>query len=162
MDKIYDVMVPGTRPKFELWIKERGGVQVWHNLNLSNPGAGNQFTPATMVIDSEEDLRGYSGAKMGDTVPYPRPHWSVGAGEIITDISRFRFVKGFKEVKRIRVAVCRGSGLMYKLTDGSQRKVDRALETARDKYGEAVYRKDGGLFDYERFIVVEVPEWEVL
>ena len=49
----------------------------------------------------------------------------------------------------------------YRLTDGSQRKIDRALERARGKYGDdVVYHKDGGLFDYERFIVVEIPEWE--
>jgi len=159
MKKI-DVMVPGSRGKFELWIKERGGVQVWHNLNLSNPGAGNQFTPATMVITKDE-LKDYPGLGIGSPVMYPKPHWSVGAGEVVTDIARFRFVKSFKELKRIRVALRRGAqGLIFKLTDGSQRKVDRALDKAREKYGEAYYRKDGGLFDYERFIVIEVPEWE--
>jgi len=157
MDKVCDVMVPGARAKFEEWIRVRGGVQVWHNLNLSDPGAGNQFTPATMMIKDPDDVKGYSGSKIGDIVPYPKPHWSVGAGEVVTDISRFRFVKGYTEIKRIRVAVCRGSGLMFKLTDGSQRKVDRALEKAPEG---AVYRKDGGLFDPLREIVIEVPEWE--
>ena len=152
MDKI-DVMVPGVRAKFEEWIKERGGVQVWHNLNLSNPGAGNQFSPAF-------DRSPESGNVLN--LPYPKPHWSLGAGEVVTDIKRFRFVKGFKEVKRIRVALQRGSGLNFQLTDGSQRKVDRALDAAREKYGEATYRKDGALFDYERYIVIEVPEWEAL
>uniref|UniRef100_A0A6M3JEC9 Uncharacterized protein n=1 Tax=viral metagenome TaxID=1070528 RepID=A0A6M3JEC9_9ZZZZ len=160
--KIYDVMVPGCREKFETWIRDRGGVQVWRNLNLSNPGAGNQFTPATMVIETARQEAGYLGKKIGDTVPYPNPHWSVGAGEVVTDIKRFRFVKSFKELKRIRVALRRGSGLNFCLTDGSQRKLDRALDAAREKYEDVVYRKDGGLFDYERFIVVEVPEWEAL
>ncbi|MFH1628381.1 MAG: hypothetical protein ABIE47_06620 [Pseudomonadota bacterium] len=161
MDKI-EVMVPGVRAKFEEWIKERGGVQVWHNVNLSNPRAGNQFTPATMMIKDVGDMAGYLDSKIGDIVSYPRPHWSVGAGEVVTNINRFRFVKGYKEITRIQVALQRGSGLNFCLTDGSQRKVDRALDAAREKYGEAVSRKDGGLFDYERYIVIEVPEWEVL
>ncbi len=162
MVKIYDVMVPGVRAKFELWIKERGGVQVWRNLNLSDPGAGNQFTPATMVIETKLQEAGYLAKKIGDTVPYPTPHWSVGRGEIITDINRFRFAKGYKELKRFRVAVCRGDGLMFHLTDGSQRKLDRYLDRAREKYGDDVcYRKDGGLFDPGREIVIELPEWEV-
>ena len=116
-----DVYTPDTRPKFELWIKERGGVQVWHNQNLSNPGAGNQFTPATMMVKDPDDVRSCPGSKIGDIVPYPKPHWSVGRGEVITDITRFRVAKGFKEFK---------------------------------------HRKDGGLFDPDREIVVEVPEWE--
>jgi len=161
MNKIYDVTVLGCREKFETWIRDRGGVQVWRNLNLSNPSAGNQYTPATMVIKDPDDQKGYLDSRIGDIVQYPRPHWSVGAGEVITDIKRFRFVKSFKELKRIRVALRRGDGLNFCLTDGSQRKLDRALEKAQEKYDDVTYRKDGGLFDYERFIVVEVPEWEV-
>ena len=159
-EKRIEVYTPGCRAKFLEWIENRGGVQVWHNLNLSNPGAGNQFTPATMIIETALQAAGYLGCKIGDAVPYPSPHWSVGAGENVLDIKHFRFVKGFKEFKRIRVALRRGSGLNFCLTDGSQRKVDKALDQAREKFGESTYRKDGGLLDFERYIVVEVPEWE--
>ena len=31
------VGVVGARPKFEDWIANRGGVQVWDNVNLSTP-----------------------------------------------------------------------------------------------------------------------------
>ena len=143
------VYVPGIREKFELWIKTRGGVKVWRNIDLSNCGAGPIFTPA---LTDGEDGKGI--------VSYPKPSWRVDNGEVVTDISRFKFAKGFKEFKRIRVALRRGNGLNFCLTDGSQRKVDQAVEAAEEKFGEATFRKDGGLFDDERFIVVEVPEWE--
>lgn len=42
MERI-DVLVPGARVKFEDWIKNRGGVQVWENVNLSTPRAGQWF-----------------------------------------------------------------------------------------------------------------------
>jgi hypothetical protein len=160
MGKI-EVLTPGCREKFEDWIKNRGGVKVWRNIDLSSCGAGPIFTPATEnkeVVGADVNVEGQ--------VPYPKPSWRVDNGEVITDINRFRFVKSFKEFKRIRVALQRGSGFNFQLTDGSQRKVDRALDQAREKFDEAVYRKDGGLFDvepllkYERFIVVEIPEWE--
>ncbi len=153
MSKI-EVCTPGCRETFEEWIKYRGGVKVWRNLDLSNCGAGPIFTPALKrCIDP-------LGVGIVQTSDYPKPSWRVDNGEVVTDISRFRFVKGFKEFKRIRVALRRGDGLNYCLTDGSQRKIDKAMDQAREKFGEATYRKDGGLFDYERFIVVEVPEWE--
>lgn len=150
MKKI-DVYTLGVREDFETWIRDRGGVKVWRNVNLSNPGYGPVFTPAFDIVDMDT---------FGINTPYPKPSWQVDDGEVITDISRFRFVKGFKEFKRIRVALERGSGYSYRLTDGSQRKVDRAMQACMDKHGDAVYRKDGGLFDEERFIVVEIPEWE--
>jgi hypothetical protein len=154
MKKI-DVYTLGAREKFEAWIKDRGGVKVWRNINLSNPGAGPIFTPA--YEETQVDMDSF-GANM--RAPYPKPSWRVDNGEVITDITRFRFAKGFKEFKRIRVALERGSGYNYRLTDGSQRKVDRAMQACMDEHGDAVYRKDGGLFDAERFIVVEIPEWE--
>ena len=150
MKKI-DVYTLGVREDFETWIRDRGGVKVWRNVNLSNPGYGPIFTPAFEEIDMDV---------FGMSVPYPKPSWQVDNGEVITDITRFRFAKGFKEFKRIRVALERGSGYNYRLTDGSQRKVDWAMQACMDKHGDAVYRKDGGLFDMERFIVVEIPEWE--
>jgi hypothetical protein len=150
MDKI-EVYTPGCRATFEGWIQNRGGVKVWRNIDLSNCGAGPIFTPALQELEVPQENGGVN------MVPYPKPSWRVDNGEVVTDISRFRFVKGFKEFKRIRVALRRGSGLNFCLTDGSQNKVDKALSEAGP---EAVYRKDGGLFDFERFIVVEVPEWE--
>jgi hypothetical protein len=136
MKKI-DVLALGAREKFLDWIKNRGGVQVWRNLNLSNPDAGNQYTPYLNITRDVQDA----------------PHWSVGRGELITDITRFRFVKGFKEVKRFHVGVrMGGNGLSVKVTDGGSRRIRAAL----DKYPGSVYH-----FDYEyQDAVIEVPEWE--
>uniref|UniRef100_A0A6M3LN24 Uncharacterized protein n=1 Tax=viral metagenome TaxID=1070528 RepID=A0A6M3LN24_9ZZZZ len=135
-EKIIHVGVPGVRDKFLDWIKNRGGVQVWNNLNLSNPDAGQQFTPA--ITD---------GLETG------KPHWSVGRGEVIMDISRFRFVKAWKEVKRFRVGVRMGSqGFTMKVTDGGTRRIRAAC----DKYPGCSYH-----FDYAtQEVIIEVPEFE--
>ena len=152
-EKIIQVGVPGAKEKFETWIRDRGGVQVWNNLNLSNPDAGQQFTPAykdAIKPDGEGDLSGW--------IPYPQPHWSVGRGEIITDISRFRFVKSWKEVKRFRVGVRMGSqGLSLKVTDGGTRRIRAACAKAEEQYHvPASYH-----FDYEfQEAVIEIPEFE--
>jgi hypothetical protein len=136
MKKI-DVSVPGAREKFEEWIASRGGIQVWNNINLSNPGAGETFTP---VLNPQ----GQTSCK---------PSWSVQSGEIITDLSRFRFVKSWTEVKRFRIGIRMGrQGLLIKVTDGGTRRIDAALE----KYPESQY-----VFDYEtQEAVIQVPVWE--
>jgi hypothetical protein len=136
MKKI-DVSVPGAREKFEEWIASRGGIQVWNNINLSNPGAGETFTP---VLNPQ----GQTSCK---------PSWSVRAGEIITDLSRFRFVKSWTEVKRFRIGIRMGrQGLLIKVTDGGIRRIDAAL----NKYPESRY-----VFDYEtQEAVIQVPVWE--
>jgi hypothetical protein len=143
--KTIKVTALGVKEKMLDWIANRGGVQVWYNINLSDAGAGEQFTPALTE----------NGEQMG------KPHWSVERGELITDIRRFKFAASFVEVKRFHVAVRQGSGLNYKATDGSQRKLDRYMAAAIEKYGEDVYyRKDGGLFNADREIVIEYPIWE--
>ena len=136
-----DITAPCVRGKFEKWIKERGGVQVWNNLNLSNPDAGQQFTPALTEDDKE----------------YQKPTGSVAKGEVIQDIGRFRFVERMEEFKRFRVAVRRGSqGLSMKVTDGGSRRIRKECTNAREKYGDSYYR-----FDYStQEAVIEVPVWE--
>jgi hypothetical protein len=51
MDQKIIVGVPGVKAKFQTWINSRGGVQVWNNINLSNPEARQKFTPATKIIE---------------------------------------------------------------------------------------------------------------
>lgn len=132
------VGVVGARAKFEDWIANRGGVQVWDNINLSNPWKGPMFTPANNT----------------DGTPTGKPSWSVAKAELVTDINRFAFVKAWTEVKRFHVAIRPGSqGLTMKLTDGSSRRVMRIM----DKYPVGTcYR-----FDYDtQECVIEMPEME--
>jgi hypothetical protein len=145
MEKPYEVHVPGARAKFEDWIANRGGILVWENVDLSNPGAGNMFTP---VRDAE--------GKPNDT--NQPPNWTHRYKETCTKIKDFRFVKEMKEVKRFRVAVRMGTqGLMIKLTDGSTKKLHKALDKVKEETGQdAMYR-----FDYStQEAVIEVPVWE--
>jgi hypothetical protein len=146
-NEIIQIGVPGVRNKFEDWIKNRGGVQVWENVDLSNLNAGDMFTPALKTVQIPEENGGINA------IPYPQPHWRVQRGEVITDITRFRFVKSWKEVKRFHVGVRMGdSGLRVKVTDGGTRKIRAAC----DKYPGSSYR-----FDYEfQEAVIEVPEFE--
>jgi len=137
--KRYDVSVPGCRERFEEWVKTRGGIAVWTNHDLSDPGAGNVYTPA--LTDGKLTLA---------------PCWRCGRNpaEVVTDLSRFRFAKGEREVDRFKVAVRMGAqGMKVKLTDASSAKLRKRLE----KHGpDAGYR-----FDYEnQQAVVTVPEWE--
>jgi len=141
MEKPYKVFVPGVREKFEEWIANRGGVAVWENRNLSNPGAGLSYTPALSEAGN----------------PSIPPHWSRRLLEVCKSIEDFRFVRGFKEVRRLRVAVRMGSqGWMLKLTDGSTDKLHKALDKIKEETGqEACYR-----FDYTtQEAVIEVPVW---
>ena len=131
------VYVPGVRPMFEKWIRDRGGVLVWPNINMSNPGGGDMFTPAKTLAGE----------------PCPKPHWSRGEPELATDIRVFRFVKEMKEVKRFRVAIRMGSqGMSLKVTDASTRKIRKYC----DQYKDSSYR-----FDYDtQECVIEVPTYE--
>lgn len=141
MQKPYQVHVEGVSEKFAEWIKTRGGVAVWENLNLSNPGAGLMFTPA-----NDKDGK-----------PIGKPHWSVGLLEVCKSLEDFKFIKEMKEIKRFRVAIRRGSeGLMLKLTDHSTDKLHKALDKIKDETGEeACYR-----FDYDtQEAVIELPVW---
>jgi hypothetical protein len=131
-----------AKEKFTKWIAERGGVMVWQNIDLSNCDAGDIYTPA-FTEDGKE---------------YDKPHWRVSRKEVVSDLSRFRFVKELKEVKRFRVAVRMGDqGFSMKLTDGSTRRVRAACAKTKQQTGiEPYYR-----FDYEtQECVIETPIFE--
>jgi hypothetical protein len=136
--KTYKVLVPSVREQFEEWIRERGGVAVWENANLSNPSAGAMFTPL------------YTDGKLT-----PQPSWqTVSTPAVVTDIARFRFVLEMREMDRLRVATRVGSqGLSLKLTDLSAKRLRKRLDKAGD---EAMYRFD---FDTQE-AVIEIPLWE--
>ncbi len=134
----------GVKPMFEKWISERAGVIVWNNHDLSNPGAGCMFTPATTINGGAVDKE-------------LAPHWAYRYGETVTDLARFRFVKEVKEVKRFRVAVrSGGNGLKVKCTDASSRKIKAACAKFSTEKGSAVYE-----FDYNtQEAVILVAVWE--
>lgn len=136
------VTSPGAREKFEEWIRSRGGVQIWDNLNMSNPDAGPQFTPALTEEGQESQ----------------KPHWSVARGIVVKDISAFRFVLYMREVKRFRVGIRSGSqGLSLKVTDGGSRRIRRACDKAEAEYGLPSYYR----FDYsQQECVIEIPVYE--
>lgn len=139
-----EVLSPGVKAQFEHWIATRGGVIVWKNINFSDPGAGNIFTPATT-----QDGKPGRDAK---------PRWSHEYSETVTDIKRFKFTAALKEVKRFRVGVRMGSqGMSLKVTDGGTRRIRKECAKAKEKYNaEAKYR-----FDYETqeaVIEIVVPE----
>jgi hypothetical protein len=132
---------PDARAKFEKWIAERGGVMVWQNIDLSNMDAGDMYTPAFTEEGKE----------------YAKPHWRVSRKEVISDITRFRFVKEWREIKRFHVAIRVGdSGLRIKCTDASTRRIRAACAKASVNGIEASYR-----FDYTtQEAVIERPIFE--
>ena len=102
--------------KFADWVRTRGGVAVWHSVNLSNPGAS-WSTPA-----NDKDGK-----------PYEKPTWQAydAPAFIVTDPADIG-VCSDKAVMRFHVAVQRGDGLSFKLTRASSERVRRAVAEAGD------------------------------
>lgn len=122
--------------KVRLWIRERGGAQVFQSINLSDIGR-------QMIVP----LRGPNGEAVG------KPHWSMGNDpvRVLTAESECDVCLD-KEVKRFHVAVrMGGNGLMMKCTDGSSIRIRRAVERA----GKGAYHE----FDYStQEAVIYAPE----
>lgn len=137
-----EVSVPGQRRVFEKWIAERGGVQVWSNADMGNPGASPVFTPAIT----------------GEGKQYPKPHWSVKRGPVIKDIDLFRFVVKNVEVDRFKVKTARGpQELQVKLSAASSDLVRSRCKAAERKLKRSIYYE----FDYtSRECVIAVPIFE--
>ena len=132
------------------WFKDRGGIAVWESVDLSRPG-DQVFTPATGL----------------DGQPSQKPNWWVGNNPkcIVTNPSEFVVETG-REVKRFHIALRVGQqGLKIKCTDGSSRRIRKAVERAsQDGTIDAWYE-----FDYETQeaciyvpdVTVPLDEWEV-
>lgn len=107
--------VPENAERFAMWLKDRGGISLWKSLNLSNPGAS-WCTPAL----SE------------DGTDYPKPNWQTESTPALTVCdSDFVGVEIPQEFKRIKISL-QQRGMKVVLTDGSTRKVTKALEEAGD------------------------------
>ena len=111
-------------PRILDWIANRGGVAVWKNIDLRSAGS-KTFTPAVAL----------------DGTPSQRPGWQFAAEpiEIITDPSQ---VTTYVEhlFKAFPVSL-RRHGMVMKLTDGAQRKLDREMKLCVEAHGNAHFRK---------------------
>jgi hypothetical protein len=142
--KPIEVLTPNLRAKFEDWIANRAGVQVWVSQNLS-------YDVGRLTFNPHKDAAG--------NVNTATPHWSLKLQEVVTDITRFRFVSGYRELERCKIAIQnrRNNTLMLELTSGSTNRVNKILAKLRDAgHKEATFE-----FDYDKQeAVFQVPEWE--
>lgn len=119
--------------KVAAWIQSRGGVAVWHSINLSNP-SGEWLTPARAEDGSYNT----------------RPNWQCAQERVVitslTDVE----VETVREVKRFHIALRRsGNGLMFKCTEASSARIRREYSKAGEG---SSYR-----FDYDtQEAVIEV------
>jgi len=111
-------------PRILDWIANRGGVAVWLNRDLRSAGS-KTFTPACQP----------------DGKPSERPGWQFGPipVEIITDPAH---VTTYTEhLFKVFPVSLRRHGMVMKLTDGAQRKLDREMKLCVEKHGNAHFRK---------------------
>lgn len=139
---------PENASKFLDWIANRGGVAVWQSANLSNLGAS-----WSAPFRSPE----------GEVLTKPTWQASSEPSRVITDASEIVVVTR-REVKRVKIAVERGSGLSVNLTSASSRRLRKAVDDAT----EALQKETGIIgpgasyhFDFDeadrRIAVVTVP-----
>jgi hypothetical protein len=137
MDNELHECSPENAEKMLDWIQHRGGIAIWQSINLSNL---NQSWTTPLLQENGE----YTS----------KPSWQVSASpdNIITDPKKVVVITR-KEVKRFRIAIRRGDGLSFVLTDHSSKKVKAALF----KYGEesSYHFEDGEA-------VITVPDQKVL
>jgi len=103
------------------WITERGGVALWHSLDLGRPDT---------IWSTPANANG-------------RPHWSADTAPyaLITDPAEIAVVQ-YTEFKRIHVALrVSGNGLSVKLTDASNGRLNKYLAKAGEG---ATYEFDYG------------------
>lgn len=108
-------------PRIAGWLANRGGVAIWQSLDLSDAGA-RTFTPADAS----------------------RPSWRYADKpvEIVTQASDIGVYQE-KLYKAFPVSLRRSSnGMTMKLTDNSQRKLDKHMQDCREKHGDAFWKKE--------------------
>ena len=108
-------------PRIADWLANRGGVAIWQSLDLSNASA-RTFTPADA----------------------PRPSWRYADKpvEIVTQAGDIGVYQE-KLYKAFPVSLRRSSnGLTLKLTDNSQRKLNKHMNDCREKHGDAFWKKE--------------------
>lgn len=113
-----EILVPGCKEKFATYIKEREGIIVWESQDLSfqRPDI---FCPVKGPAGEDNLTR--------------KPHWAYVVKEVVTDLSRFRFVKEMKEVERLKVKL-RIRNMIVECTDASTRKVRARCQHWQSQY----------------------------
>lgn len=114
------------------WLRDRGGVAVWRLLTAP----GTSLTPAR--------------TETGE--PMPKPSWrhADAPERIVTSAAEVQVITP-ERVTSFPVSNRRGDALQFVLTDGSQRKLDRALAEAGEgawyefEYDECVIFKPGSV-----------------
>lgn len=108
------------------WLANRGGVAIWESRDLRSAGA-RSFTPALTTT--------------GEPTTAPGWQWNTTPVEIVTQVGD---IGVYDEVlyKAFPVTLRRSSsGMSLKLTDASQRKVDKIMRQCRDEHGGSHYKK---------------------
>ncbi len=127
-------------------LQNRGGIAIWHSADLSDPGK----TWTTPLLNKH----GYPAAKQHWKMEDEPRRQITDPEEVVVDVP--------KEVKRFHIALRRGStGFSIKLTDGSSRKLERAVEKANEQYcqGETLAWYE---FDYDtQEAVILVPDQSI-
>ena len=118
------------------WLHTRGGLALWQSVDLSDPGKS-----WTGPLHDAEGVR------------VTKPHWKADTDpyRIIKDPAEV-VVETYKEVRRFKIAIRRGSqGMSLKLTDHSSQKVRNACAKAGE---DSTYE-----FDYDsQEAVIFVPD----
>jgi hypothetical protein len=113
-------------PRLLDWLTNRGGVAIWESRDLRS--AGNRtFTPARTTT--------------GEPTTAPGWQWSTTPVEVVTDRADIG-VYDETLYKAFPVSLRRsGNGLSLKLTDPSQRKVDKVMQECAAIHGNSHYHK---------------------
>jgi hypothetical protein len=137
MDNELHECSPENAEKMLDWIKSRGGIAIWQSINLGNLNQS-WSTPADRA----------------DGKPMTKPTWQADIipARIITDAKEVVVITR-KEVKRFRIAIRRGDGLSFVLTDHSSKKVKAAL---------ANHGEESSYHFEDREAVITVPDQKVL
>ena len=109
------IVAPENAQRITEWLETRGGLAVWHSVDLSDLG----FSMTTPV-------RGIDGKTV------TKPHWKLDdkPARIITDAKDVLVSKDI-EVKRFRVGIRLGSqGMKLKVSDGGSRRIRSAVAKA--------------------------------
>lgn len=107
--KLNHECAPENAARFAEWITKRGGVAIWPSVDLGDLGS--------------------SWSTPGDVTTKPTWRADSKPARVITDATEIDVVTR-REVKRIRIAIERGSGLSFNLTQTASKRLRKAVHEA--------------------------------